>query len=100
MLALTPRELPSGVGNRLCIEHEIILFKQAGDTRLVDLHLEVAHAQGSNCRGPLSLHAVVVHLDAFDAERRDYVEIDSNPQAGTPRPGVARDEIDPRPGQR
>ena len=49
---------------------------------------------------PPSLHAVVVDLDAFDAERRNGIEIGSDAQSGAPGPCIARHEHERRRGRR
>src|SRR5437667_2984675 len=90
-------ELASDIGDRFRVEHEIVLFKQAGDARLVELHLQLTHAQGAEHRDTLSLHAIVVHLDPFHAERRDGVEIGDSTEAWAARPGIARNETDAGP---
>ena len=84
----------SDFGDRLGIEHEIVFFEQAGDARLVDLHLQMTDTQGPEHRHTLTLHAIVGDLNAFHAERRDGVDVGHAAQSGASGPGVARDQTD------
>ena len=78
------QKLAGDVGDRLGVEHGVVALEQPGDARLVDLHLQAADAERAERRDAVARRAVVGHLDALDAERRDGVEVGGGAQARAP----------------
>ena len=74
--------------NGLGVEHEVVPFEQTSDAGFVNLHLQAADAECAKRLGPTPLHPIVVDLDAFDSQRRNGIQIGSNPQSGAPGPCI------------
>ncbi len=74
------------------------LRSNRADALLVHLHLEAANTQRAESVHALALHAVVVDLDALDAERRHGVEVggdrDSRPTRRAARAHTGRSGIE------
>src|SRR5947208_11173027 len=64
-------QLPRDVGDRFGVQHEVVALEQARDARLVHLHLQVADGERAEAPHAVLHDAVVYHVDAVDADRRD-----------------------------
>ena len=94
MTFMTLIRAPGHFENRLRVEHEIVSLEQLRDARLVKLHLQAADAERPVRLDPVPVDAVVHRLDAFDAERRDGVDVRGGAQPRPLRPCLARDQLD------
>src|SRR5690242_13359046 len=74
-LLLGGRERSRDVGDRLGVEHRVVLLEEARDAGLVHLHLQPSNAERTEDDHAVALDAAVHHLDALDPERRHGVEV-------------------------